>query len=461
MYKILFVDDDPLILKRLATCLDWAAMQLEILPYAQDGDEAVAAMELYQPDIILTDINMPKMDGLTLARHIQAMQRQTHLIVLTVNDSFGCAQQALNLGVDHYLLKPVEADALQSLLQSIVASLDSKQRESVYLNELETKAELNDKFFKDKLLNMAVSGRQLLSEEQLCREFEFYNIAPGAVQFQIITVNLEFPHTDTENHHQLSALLLTVTACIENCLYPYIACSVFADVDYNINILLGYKNAPTPMQQNVQLLCRLVLDNLQHDLGLAGTCYVSQRHSGLVNIYQCYNEAKYLLDLHEGTYAQDCILYDAFLQSELYNTFNWDGFRNLLFKYLRAGHLAELQAYLQQTLQKAASDPKLFYLVKMDCITDGLMFMQESKLNAVDVFDPDSDPIFEMRNTHAFSACCTLIQNFFEKILSAIHTHRVPSAQRLVESCVRMIQENLSVQLLSLAWLAAKLYVNQ
>ena len=67
MYKIMFVDDDPLIVRRLHQILDWRTLDFEILPDAYDGISALSQLKSAVPDIIICDINMPNMDGLELA----------------------------------------------------------------------------------------------------------------------------------------------------------------------------------------------------------------------------------------------------------------------------------------------------------------------------------------------------------------------------------------------------------
>ena len=74
MYKILFVDDDPLILRRLHQILDWSSMGFQILPDAADGLAALEIMKNEVPDVMICDINMPNMDGLQLAEQV----RDTH-----------------------------------------------------------------------------------------------------------------------------------------------------------------------------------------------------------------------------------------------------------------------------------------------------------------------------------------------------------------------------------------------
>ena len=86
-----------------------------------NGAAALEQIQEMPPDVIVCDINMPEMDGLTLAEKVKELSAgESQYILLTVNDSFGCAQQALNVGVDHYLLKPIDAqEKILEIIQKI------------------------------------------------------------------------------------------------------------------------------------------------------------------------------------------------------------------------------------------------------------------------------------------------------------------------------------------------------
>ena len=186
MYKIMFIDDDPLIVRRLHQIMNWTSMGFEIPEDASDGNEALDKISQNPPDIIICDINMPNMDGLTLAEKIKSSFPHIEFIILTVNDSFGCAQQALNTGVDHYLLKPIDPEELGLIIKKILKGLESSQQERQYLDTLKDKALLSEHMIREKFLNWLVSGRQPLSEEQIRERFAFYQIQVSGQEFQVL-----------------------------------------------------------------------------------------------------------------------------------------------------------------------------------------------------------------------------------------------------------------------------------
>ena len=103
MYKLMFVDDEKLILDGLKYILDWNSMDLEIVHEAKNGRDALDKFKEEPVDIVITDINMPIMSGLTLINEIKKINKDVSFIVLSGYDEFSYAQKAISLGVENYI----------------------------------------------------------------------------------------------------------------------------------------------------------------------------------------------------------------------------------------------------------------------------------------------------------------------------------------------------------------------
>lgn len=106
MLKVLVVEDEELIRKGIVLAVDWAALDCVVVGEAANGEEALEAVERYGPTLIITDLKMPKMDGLELLRRLREAGNDVYVIILTAYDSFEYAQSALRLGAVDFLLKP-------------------------------------------------------------------------------------------------------------------------------------------------------------------------------------------------------------------------------------------------------------------------------------------------------------------------------------------------------------------
>ena len=123
MLRVLIVEDEEIIRRGLLCMIDWAGMGCRIVGDAADGREGLALMRTERPDVVLTDIRMPCMDGIEMAEAARAEGILPQLVFLTSYAEFGYAQQALRLQAADYLLKPVDEAELATLMQRLAADM--------------------------------------------------------------------------------------------------------------------------------------------------------------------------------------------------------------------------------------------------------------------------------------------------------------------------------------------------
>ena len=128
MYRVILVDDERLILRGLSTVVPWAEMGCEVAGTAHDGAGGLALIRDLRPDIVLTDIRMPNMDGLTMLAAIRSEFPEIQMSVLTAYRDFEYARQAITLGVCRYLLKPSNLEELKDAVREMVSRLDAMPR---------------------------------------------------------------------------------------------------------------------------------------------------------------------------------------------------------------------------------------------------------------------------------------------------------------------------------------------
>ena len=122
MLRVLIVEDEEIIRRGLLCMIDWAGMGCRIVGDAADGREGLALMRTEHPDVVLTDIRMPCMDGIEMAEAARAEGILPQFVFLTSYAEFGYAQQALRLQAADYLLKPVDEAELAALMKRLAAA---------------------------------------------------------------------------------------------------------------------------------------------------------------------------------------------------------------------------------------------------------------------------------------------------------------------------------------------------
>ncbi|MDO5378055.1 MAG: response regulator [Clostridia bacterium] len=125
MYKVVLVDDEHLILEGLSRVMPWEKLGCTVAGTASDGRQGLALIRSAQPDILLTDIRMPNMDGLTMVAAVKSEFPKMQVTVLTAFRDFDYAQRAITLGVCRYLLKPSKMDELNEAVTEMTRRLDA------------------------------------------------------------------------------------------------------------------------------------------------------------------------------------------------------------------------------------------------------------------------------------------------------------------------------------------------
>ena len=124
MLKVLVVEDEEMIRKGIVLTIDWAALNCVVVGEAANGEEALQAAARYEPSLIITDLKMPKMDGIEMLRCLRERGNQAPAIILTAYDSFEYARSAMRLGAVDFLLKPFHDGELEQAVLRLQKRLE-------------------------------------------------------------------------------------------------------------------------------------------------------------------------------------------------------------------------------------------------------------------------------------------------------------------------------------------------
>ena len=136
LYKIMLVDDEEEVRKSIINKIDWADAGFEVIGDAENGKDALEKIEQNEPDVVLTDIKMPYMDGLTMAETIRQLYPSVKIVIFSGFDEFEYAKKAIKLNVIEYILKPVNVEELTAILKKIKKNLDEEIEQKRNVNLL-------------------------------------------------------------------------------------------------------------------------------------------------------------------------------------------------------------------------------------------------------------------------------------------------------------------------------------
>lgn len=207
MIKLLLVDDEPIIRRGIRTSIEWESYGIEITGEAANGAEALDKVFALQPDIVLTDIRMPVMDGLELSSHLKIQLPHIRVVILSGHEDFSYAKQALSLGVNDYLLKPAGAEELVALMDRLSDEIrleeDGKQKkviQNLIFNE-------NYPSIKSSFINKLLKG-EYASYDAIREKSDLLNLNLLEQEYSIITIDIDDLAIMTENRSVAEKQLL-------------------------------------------------------------------------------------------------------------------------------------------------------------------------------------------------------------------------------------------------------------
>lgn len=161
MYKVFLVDDEIVIRENIRNSFPWegnGGSEFSLAGEAPDGEIALQMMQDVKPDILITDIRMPFMDGMQLCEAVSHTMPWVQIVILSGYDDFAYAQQAISLGVKEYLLKPVSAQELLEVLERIAGRIRENRRTQADLLRIKRQLASSSAFLREKLLSEALGG---------------------------------------------------------------------------------------------------------------------------------------------------------------------------------------------------------------------------------------------------------------------------------------------------------------
>ncbi len=187
--KVFLVEDESVVREGLRDNIPWQQFGYQFVGEAGDGEMALPLIRKTQPDVLITDIKMPFMDGLTLSHIVGQEFPEMKIIIISGYDDFEYARQAIREGVDQYLLKPVTRRTLQKALTEVKEKIESEQEQKNYLNKYQNDMHEYEQFFLRNFFEKVFAGE--LSVQEIYEEAQKHSLDISAPYYNLILMNVQ------------------------------------------------------------------------------------------------------------------------------------------------------------------------------------------------------------------------------------------------------------------------------
>lgn len=250
MYRLLIADDEPMICEGLKTYLQRAGYPFAAIETACNGQEALTLMEECLPHVLITDIRMPRLDGIGLLTAVRERNWTTKVIVLSGYNDFEYVRSMAVLGIENYLLKPVNENELYATVSATLEKLDREQA-------LQLKAELNAGLIRENIINRWLYGS--IGENELVERADFLGFHLEAACYQPCILRLLGTAADREAKitEEFQALCTEILSTNRNCYHAR---------NYNGDIIAVFCREETDSASVFPSLLNQCLDGIKNRL---------------------------------------------------------------------------------------------------------------------------------------------------------------------------------------------------
>lgn len=189
LYNILLVDDETDVLEAMKKKIDWEALGFCLAGTAENGQEALEMAEQLHVDVVMTDIKMPYMDGLTLCKKLKENYRNIKVVIYSGFDDFEFAREAVHLEAEEYLLKPISSKDMENVFGKIKKKLDEEFNQHRNVNKLYEYYRKSLPAMQEQFVMGVLEGK--ITGERLKNMMEMYELDLNAPYYVVVNLYAE------------------------------------------------------------------------------------------------------------------------------------------------------------------------------------------------------------------------------------------------------------------------------
>ena len=437
-YSVMLVDDEEDVIEIIRRKLNWEEMGFCVTASAHNGVEALETAEELQPDVVMTDIKMPYMDGLTLARKLKEQNPKVKIIIFSGFDEFEYAKEAIKLEAEEYLLKPVNADELNGVFARIKQNLDK---------------EIDEEQNIDKLKNYYIESLPILQEN-------FYTsllrgqIKPDRIGSLIVgyQIDLKGPYyTTVLLHISSSDVPDDMDSTLLNVSVKRLAAELLSDrwrakivtwfTDIVLIAQLENEEEMTALTDDCDRFCRTA-KKFSRATVTAGIGHVVPIISDLSKSFEGADSAVSYRMMYGTGKAINIAEIDPHENAEIPSA--EDGMQNV-FHRIKTGTTESVDEAVRQLVDsiiQARSTIQQYRLLVMEMIADIFRFGNNNHLNMEDVFGKNNDVYSEALSIDSPSALVAWLYDISIKMQQLIVSERQSSTRSFVDKAEDYVKDN-------------------
>ena len=466
MLKVMIIDDELYFREALKVSIPWNDLGFDVCAEAKNGKDALEKALKLNPDIMLVDINMPIMDGLEFVRNVNEKGINSKIIILTGHNEFNYAKQAVQLGVNNYLLKPVDDDELIESLLETKKIIEKEKSLKVEVGRLRQQVKESLPLLRDKLLNELIQGSIIRRKDETMKRMEYLNINMFSEHYQVVAIELEYEESHGWNDEDKQLWKFAVSNIAREVLTEQYVFDICHDAEDRICIIIGTNEAEDGSDINPLLYSRLELirNAVQKHLGFTISIGAGNVKNDLFDIHASYKEAIVALKNKLTVGKNKVISYSTVSDSVIKRNLFTGEHRSLLLLNLRTADEAEVQKLIKQMFIDMHCENvhhEILLVVCIELVAVCLEYIVEVGLSLKDILPNNRLSIIEeLQSKGSIDEMEAWILEIYRHTMELTKRSKSSKVSKLIDEVKNYISENYQNDSLSIDEIASKLFVN-
>lgn len=456
LYKVILVDDEEEVRVSIEKKVNWKELGFELVGSVNNGEEALELTEQMSVDVVMTDIKMPFMDGLTLCSKVKNNYKNTKVVLLSGFDDFEFAREAIHLEAEEYLLKPIGSQDLENVFRKIKTNLDKELDERRNIENLREYYNNSLPMLKEQLLAGLLSGN--ISRKKAEGMIQSYGMKLLSPFYSVALIRGDFKNKakDLQTNQMLTLSLMNMA---KEYLEKNMQIQIFMFLD-RIAVIGCLQNREEIQDfiYHVNQVCKTGSRMLEAnvDAGIGQTC------SALDKIYNSYKEAKEALDYRLLLEENNQAIYINDVEPYSTEYIQFEGIERILhsIKFGAKEDLLEAISVFMEEIKKHKMPMQHFQLTFMELFTEMWKMVRNHNLGLEEIFEETLNPYDLFETVSSVDEMTVWLHEKGTRIWTELRKNRVASTNSITEKAKKYIEENYDNSSLSVEDLCKHLNVS-
>jgi two-component system response regulator YesN len=463
MYKLLIAEDELVVRKNIIKKIEWERYGFKVIGEAENGKEALDVIDDMKPDVIITDIEMPFMNGLELSSIVKKKYSTTKIVLLTGFDEFKYAQKAIELNVMEYVLKPVSADSLVKILEKIKSQLDKEIAQKKDVEALREHYLQSLPVMKVNFLNALIRAKQNESDILSRAEHLNLNIKGDSYLVSVISIdrNTVNETTFTEKDDELIKFAVLNTA--EELVAKHSFGIAFIYDAYVIILGVYSKESERDIFSKTFKMLEELRQNIEKYMKFTVTIGIGNIYKEIENISTSFKSAVAALD-YRFVLGNNRILFIEDMEPQQCTRIAFDGSKeNNILTSIKVGREEDVSNAIEKlfsdiTIKNTSFNDYQIYIIEI--LSAIIKVAKSLEIDTAAIFGEDYNLFTEMFNFNTLEDVKGWFKSVCIAIMKYISAKRANSCKLLVDDAREYINTNYMDNNISLNKVSAYLHIS-